>query len=150
MTEPNKDPKVAQAADKVVDAAADAIKVAAKAEGTKDVEAKQKAISDKAAKAQPKAYTADRDVYVDNLYTKAGEVFVTSQPKGEGWTERKPAEVAAIEASTNLIPDQASLEAASVDALQALCLFKGVNIAGIANKKAALIDAYKAANEPRL
>ena len=141
MTEPKTDPKVARAAERVVDAAADAITTAAKATTT-----------EAPAPAKPtgkaKAYTADRDVYQDNVYTKAGEVFVTNAPKGEGWTERKPAEVAAIEASTNLVPDQPSLEAASKSALQAVAIIKNVSIVGL--DKPELIDAIKAANEPRL
>lgn len=102
----------------------------------------------KAPKGKPVAYTADRDVYVDGMYHKAGEVFVTGQPKSEHWTKVTPKEVAAIEASTNRVPDDANLEAADKAALQAVAIIKHVNIAGL--DKAGLITAIKAAYEPKL
>lgn len=121
---------------------------AAKAE--KAAEAKQAKAVEKAKDAKPKAYTSNVPVYVDSRYYREGEVFVTSQPKGDTWTERKPAEVAAIQASTDLVPDDANLDEASVAALQAVAIIKHVSIVGIANDKAALITAIKAANEPTL
>lgn len=104
----------------------------------------------KPAKGDPVAYTAEHDVYVDSRYYKAGEPFVTDAPKGEGWTERKPAEVAAIAASTDAVPDDANLEEAEVAALQAVAILKHVSIVGIAKDKKALITAIKAAYEPAL
>ena len=96
----------------------------------------------------PVAYTSDRDVYVDNVYTKAGGVFVTNQPKSEYWTKVSPKEAAAIEASTNKVPDDANLEAADKAALQAVAIIKHINITGL--DKPALITAIKAAYEPAL
>lgn len=137
----NKDPKVTQAAEKVVDDAADAIKLAAKAADTKPAKPAKRT-------GAVKTYTSDRDVYVDNLYTKAGEVFTTNAIPAEHWTERKPAEVAAIEGSTNLVPNDANLEEASAAALEAVAIMHKVSIVGIAGNKKALISAIKAANDP--
>lgn len=120
------------------------------AKDTAEANAKQKAAAEKAKGAQPKSYTAPHDVYVDSRYYKAGELITTSQAKGDGWVEHKPAEVAAIEASTNLIPDDAQFDEASVEALQAYALVKHVPIVGIAKDRKALITAIKAANEPAL
>lgn len=144
----NTDPKVERAAQQVVDKAADAIKTAAKSEKANDAEAKQEKAAKAAENAKPVAYTATADVYVDSTYYKAGEVFVTSQPKGENWTKRTAKEVAAIDASTDLVPDDANLEAADKSALQAVAIIKHVNIVGL--DKQGLIDAIKAANEPKL
>jgi hypothetical protein len=99
---------------------------------------------------QPKSYTAPHDVYVDNRYYKAGEVFVTAAPKGEEWEEVTPKEAAAIEAATDLIPDDAQFEAAGLEALQAYALIKRVPIAEISKDRKALMAAIKAANEPKL
>lgn len=142
--------------DKTETGAVEAVKTAnaqAKADAakaTERAEARQKAVVEKAKDAKPKAYTSTGPVYADNRYYREGEVFVTSQPKGENWTERKPAEVSAIEASINLIPNDANLDEASVEALQAVAIIKHVSIVGIAKDKAALITAIKAANEPSL
>lgn len=143
MTDLNKDPKVTQAAEKVVDAAADAIKDAAKAQPAP-------AKAPKAPTGKVKQYVSKADAYVDNRYYKAGEPFVTNQPKGEDWDEINAKEAAAIEASTNKVPDDANLEAADASALQAVAIIKHVPITGIANDKKALITAIKAAYEPAL
>lgn len=140
----NTDPKVTRAADKVVDAAADAIKTAAKATNTTEPAPKK-------AGTKPKAYVNNEGpVYVDDKYYKAGEVFVTAQPKGEGWDEVAPKEAAAITASTDRVPDGANLEEADTAALQAVAILKHVNISGIAKDRKALIGAIQAAYEPKL
>lgn len=95
-----------------------------------------------------KSYVSKGPVYVGNRYYKAGEPFVTDQPKGDDWEEVTAKEVAAIEASTDRVPDDANLEAANKDALQAVAIMKHVNIVGL--DKAGLIDAIKAAYEPKL
>lgn len=95
------------------------------------------------------AYTAPHDVYVDSRYYKTGEVFATSAKAGEDWETVTPAEAATIEASTDLVPDDANLDAASVSALQAVAILKHVNIVGMKGK-ADLITAIKAAYEPKL
>lgn len=139
----NKDPKVTRAAEQVVDEAADAIKTAARATSTETAAKPDKR------QGKPKAYTSDRDVFVNNSeYVKAGEVFVTGAEPADHWTERKPAEVAAIEASTNLVPNDANLEEASAAALEAVAIMHKVSIVGIAGNKKALISAIKAANDP--
>lgn len=97
---------------------------------------------------QPKRYTSTADVYVDNRYYKAGEVFVTSAAKGDDWTQVSQAEAAAIQASTDTVPDDANLEEADKAALQAVAIMKHVNITGL--DKPALITAIKAAYEPKL
>lgn len=98
----------------------------------------------------PEAFTSDRDVYVDGRYYKAGEVFVTDAETADHWHKVKPAEVAAIQASTDLVPDDANLDEADVAALQAVAIIKHVPIVGIAKDKKALITAIKAAYEPKL
>ena len=135
------EPAVRQAAEKTVDAAADAIKAAAKAKSPEP-----KAPSERKGKLE--RYTADRDVYVDGAYYKEGIPFVTDAPKSEHWTKVTQKEAAAIEASTDPVPDDANLEAADKSALQAVAIMKHVNIVGL--DKPALITAIKAAYEPKL
>ena len=36
---------------------------------------------------EPKSYTAPHPVYTGGLLTRAGDVFVTSAPKGDDWEE---------------------------------------------------------------
>lgn len=93
----------------------------------------------------PKSYIAPADVYTAGVYTKAGEVFVTDAPKGEGWIEKTPAEAHVIEASDPQ-PKDPPLESLSLEALKAVAVTKNVNVTGL-NKKQ-LIDAIKAANDP--
>ena len=135
------DTNVTNAAGKVVDAAADAIKTAAK---TTTAEPK----APKVKIGEPKAYVSDADVYVDGRYYKLGEVFVTGQPKGDTWEEVSPKVAAAIQASTDRVPDDANLEGADKSALQAVAIIKHVNITGL--DKPALITAIKAADAPKL
>lgn len=139
------DPKTTEAANKVVDVAADAIKAAA-ASNKEPSDAKTKQAAER--KGKPIAYTAPHPVYVDSRYYKEGEVFVTGAPKGEEWVERTSKEVAAIAASTDSVPDDANLDEASKSALQAVAIIKHVNITGL--DKPALITAIKAAYEPHL
>lgn len=96
----------------------------------------------------PTAYTAPHDVYTSGIYTKAGEVFVTDSPKGDGWEDKTPAEAKVIQASTNEIPTDPPIESLGVEALKAVAVTKNVDVTGL-NKKQ-LIDAIKAANEPAL
>ena len=95
----------------------------------------------------PKAYTAPHPVYTAGVYTKPGEVFVTDAPKGEEWEEVTTAEKAAIEASQPYSGDP-PIEKLSQPALEAVAVSKGVNPTGVKGKK--LVDAIKAADEPRL
>lgn len=97
----------------------------------------------------PKSYTAPHDVYVEKQYFKAGEPFVTDEPKGELWEEKSPKEVHQIEASTEKVPNDPPLEGLSVEALKAVAVTKNVNVTDLKTKDD-LITAIKAANEPRL
>lgn len=135
------DPKVAKAAEKVVDAAADAITTAARTND--DAKAPKKATG------PAKAYVNNEGpVYVDQVYTKAGEVFVTNAAKGANWEEVSPADAAAIDAATNRVPQSANLEAASKSALQAVAIMRHVNIAGL--DKDELVTAIQGSYETRL
>lgn len=96
----------------------------------------------------PKSYVADRDVYVDHKYYKVGEPFVTTAPKGDGWEEKTPEEVHIIEASVNQFPADPPLEGLGLEALRAVAVTKNVNTTDLSKKQ--LIDAIKAADEPRL
>lgn len=96
---------------------------------------------------QPKAYTAPHDVHTAGIYTKAGDVFVTDAPKGEGWEEKTPAEAHIIEGAGEVTKDP-PLESLAVQALKAVAVTKNVNVTGL--NKGQLIDAIKAANEPTL
>lgn len=95
----------------------------------------------------PVAYTAPHAVYVDGVYTKPGEVFVTAAEPGEKWEKVTTAEKAAIEASQPYSGDP-PIEGLSQPALEAVAVSKGVNPTGVKGKK--LVDAIKAADEPRL
>lgn len=98
-----------------------------------------------------KTYTSTQPYHDGAKYYKPGEVFTADVPKGkkpEAWTEVKPKEAAAIEASTNAVPDDANLEAASKPALEAVAIMRHVNVAGL--DKAALITAIKASYEAKL
>lgn len=97
----------------------------------------------------PKAYTAPHDVYVEKQYFKAGEPFVTDEPKGKDWEAKTPGEVHAIEASTEKVPNDPPLEDLDISALKAVAVTKNVNTTDL-KTKADLITAIKAANEPRL
>lgn len=95
----------------------------------------------------PKSYTSSTAVQVDGRYYKAGEVFVTDKPKGETWTVVTKAEKSAIEASVPLAGDP-PLEGLTRSALQAIAWLKRVN--GVGLSASDLIDAIKAADEPKL
>lgn len=81
-------------------------------------------------------------------YVKPGEVFVTDETPADHWEKVTPKEAAAIEVSTDPVPDDANLEAASKYALEAVAIIKHVNIVGL--DKQGLIEAIKAAYEPKL
>lgn len=95
-----------------------------------------------------KLYKAPHPVQADGVYYPAGEVFATDAKPGDTWEVVKAKDAAAVEASTNPVPDDANLEAASKSALEAVAIMKHVNIAGL--DKAGLITAIKAAYEPKL
>lgn len=96
----------------------------------------------------PKAFTAPHDVFTAGVYTKAGDVFVTDEPKGEHWDEKTPAEAHIIQASTEEIPGDAPLEGLGIEALKAVAVTKHINVTDMSKKQ--LIDAIKAADEPAL
>ncbi len=98
-------------------------------------------------KSQPIAYTAPHDVYTGQRYYKAGEVFVTDEPKGKEWETVTKAEKAAIEASSEL-PKDPPLEALDLSALKAVAFDKKVNPKGLSKDE--LIQAIQAANDPAL
>lgn len=93
-------------------------------------------------------YVSARPVYTGSVYYKPGEVFATDAEPGDDWEKVSPKAAAAIAASTDSVPDDANLEAASKAALEAVAIMKHVNIAGL--DKPALITAIKAAYEPKL
>lgn len=95
----------------------------------------------------PKAYKAPQPVYVDGVYYKPGEIFVTDKPKGEGWDAVDKAEKAATEAAQE-IPGDPPLESLPLESLKAVAVTKRVNPEGLSKKD--LIAAIKAANEPKL
>lgn len=132
----NTQPQVARAPEKVADEATNKA-------GSNTKKAKEGG-------GKPVAYTSPHPVQADGRYYKPGEVFVTDAPKGDEWEEHSPKEVAAISASTDLVPDDANLDEADVAALQAVAIIKHVSIVGIAKDKKALITAIKAAYEPHL
>lgn len=96
----------------------------------------------------PKAYTAPEPVYTAGIWTKPGDVFVTDAEPNDNWTEVKPKDAHAIQASTEKVSPDVPLENQSLDALRALALTKNVNPDGMSKKD--LIAAIKAANEPAL
>lgn len=97
--------------------------------------------------ATQKAYKAPHPVYIGGVYYKPDEIFVTDNPKGEGWEEVSKGEKAATEAEQD-IPGDPPLESLDLSALRAVAVTKHVNPDGL-NKKD-LIAAVKAANEPKL
>ncbi|MFE8106919.1 hypothetical protein [Sphingomonas melonis] len=96
----------------------------------------------------PKAYTSPEDVQTAGAYHKAGDVFVTDAEPNGNWTEVKPKDAHAIQASTEKVSPDVPLENQSIDALRALALTKNVDGSGMSKKD--LIAAIKAANEPAL
>lgn len=99
-------------------------------------------------KSNPKSYTAPEDVYQGGKFYKAGEPFVTADEPNDNWKEIHPKTMHIIEASTNPIPTDPPLEGLGVEALRAVAVTKHVNTDGLSKKQ--LIDAIKAADEPRL
>ncbi len=96
----------------------------------------------------PKAYTAPEPVYTAGIWTKPGDVFVTDAEPNGNWTEVKPKDAQAIQASTEKVPMDVPLENQPLDALRALALTLKVDPTGMDKKT--LIAAIKAANEPAL
>lgn len=52
-------------------------------------------------KAGPRGYTAPHDVYVDQRYYKAGELFVTEAKPGAEWVEEKATDPAPRKAAAD-------------------------------------------------
>lgn len=98
--------------------------------------------------AKAKTYVSTQPVFTGGKYHHAGEPFVTDAPKGENWEAIGEDEASALQASADDIPADQSLEELPLAALQALAAEKRVKSAGLS--KAKLIDAIKAADEPRL
>lgn len=96
---------------------------------------------------QPKTYRAPHPVYVDRQYHKANRTFTTAAEKGEGWEEVSVAEKAASDAQ-DPIPGDVPLESLNLSSLRALAAERHVDSTGLS--KPDLIDAIKAANEPKL
>lgn len=85
----------------------------------------------------------------DGVYYKAGEPFITDEKKKDEWTEVSVKEAAAIEASTNPVPDDADLEALPVAALKAVAFIR--HVPGIATLDGdGLKTAIRASYEPKL
>lgn len=79
--------------------------------------------------AQPKSYRATEAVYVDGVLYKAGETFVTAQPKGETWETVSPVEKAAADAGKE-IKDDVDYSKLKGPALQAAAAALGLNVPG--------------------
>jgi hypothetical protein len=94
----------------------------------------------------PKAYTAPHDVYLDKVFTKAGDVFVTDEEPADSWVEHTPEEAHIIDASTRQFPADPPLEDLDMAALKAMAVTKNINTVGMTKKQ--LIDAIKAWNDP--
>lgn len=101
-----------------------------------------------AKKIDPKTYTATQDVYVGNVYYKAGQPFTTADDAADFWTEVDPTDANIMKASTEKVPGDAPLEGLNVSALQAVAVTKNINTTDM--DKDQLITAIKAANEPAL
>lgn len=112
------------------------------AQTVKDTDAK----ADK--KPDPKTYTSTQDVYVGQVYYKAGMPFVTAVDKEDFWNEVDPAVAAIDAASLNKVPGDAPIEGLELAALQAIAANKHINTTDM--DKDQLITAIKAANEPAL
>lgn len=96
-----------------------------------------------------KTYTSTQPFYDGSMYHKAGEPFATDLAKKEEWTEVKPKEAAAIEASLNPVPDDADLEALPLTALKAVAYLR--HVPRIAELDAdGLKTAIRASYEPKL
>lgn len=100
------------------------------------------------ADAEPKAYMAPHDVFVSNQFHKAGDVFVTNANKEDTWTELEADKAEAIDASQQKVPADVDYSAMDQEALVAIAAIKHVNPTGM--DKDQLVDAIKAANEPKL
>lgn len=96
---------------------------------------------------QPKTYTAPHPVFVDRQYHRANRPFTTAAPKGDDWEEVSRVERAAFAAQES-IPGDVALEGLDLSSLRAIAAEKRVPSDGLS--KAKLIDAIKAANEPKL
>lgn len=98
--------------------------------------------------AQPKTYKSTQPVFTGGKYYQPGKPFVTDAPKGENWEAIGEDEASVLQAAADQIPADQSLDGLSLPALQALAAEKRVKSDGLS--KAKLIDAIKAADEPRL
>jgi hypothetical protein len=96
-----------------------------------------------------KTYTSTQPFYDGSLYFKPGEPFSTDLSAKDEWTEVKPTEAAAIEASLNPIPDDADLEALPLTALKAVAYLRHVPRIGEMDADG-LKTAIRASYEPKL
>lgn len=135
-------PAVKEAVKDVVEAVADAADAIAS-----DSKAKEAAKAPKA-NGKPKAYISTSDTYVGGRYFKAGEPFVTDEPKGNDWEAVDDAAKAAAEAAQPLGAGDPPLESMDLSALKAFAATKNVRADGL--NKDELLAAIRAANEPKL
>lgn len=98
--------------------------------------------------AQPKSYRATETVYVDGVLYKAGETFVTAQPKGETWEPIGAVEKAAADAGKE-IKDDVDYSKLSTTELKATAAALGLNVPAGASKQDVL-DIIAARDIPQL
>ncbi len=94
-------------------------------------------------------YTSTQPFYDGSMYYKPGQSFSTDAEAKDEWTKVKPADAAAISASIEPVPDDASLEGLSKYALEAIAFMKHVPAIDKLDKPG-LITAIKASYEPKL
>jgi hypothetical protein len=95
---------------------------------------------------KPKAYRATEAVYVNGVLYKAGEVFVTADPKGSTWEPVDGVEKAAIEAGKE-IKDDVDYSALSASELRATAAALGVNL-GDAKSRDDILRVLAARDDP--
>jgi hypothetical protein len=98
----------------------------------------------------PTAYTSPEAVYTAGQYHNPGDVFVTDADPNDNWTPVDDKQRAAIDAATQEVPADATLDNLDLSALLALAATKNVPTVGIEKDKAALLTAIRAAQEPAL
>lgn len=98
--------------------------------------------------AQPKSYRATEAVYVDGVLYKAGETFVTAQPKGSTWEPIGAVEKAAADAGKE-IKDDVDYSKLSTTELKATAAAMGLNVPAGASKQD-ILDIIAARDVPQL
>lgn len=96
-----------------------------------------------------KTYTSTQPFYDGAMYYKPGEPFSTDTKAKDEWTAVSAKDAAAITASTDTVPDDASLEELSKYALEAVAFMRHVPTIKELDKPG-LITAIKASYEPKL